>query len=93
MSSDSLRQLHELMSRAKAGVLPVQTFCETFERIYNFELDRKSVPVAELKRLSALFEIVVLFSPYTEERKTIPNYVGESEIQKALEEWSTAEKS
>jgi hypothetical protein len=88
MSNNSLEQLRQLIKRAKLGALPIKDFCEQFERIYNLELDKNTVPAVELKLLSALFDKVVWFSPHADERKKIPNYLGEAEIKKALDELS-----
>jgi hypothetical protein len=84
MSSQSLEQLHELIDRAMSGELPIKDFCAKFERVYNLELDKKSVPAQELPELEAIFNKVVWFSPFPEERAQIPNYLGESEIMAAL---------
>lgn len=83
-SSNSVDQLRELIVQAKDGTLPIPTFCESFERIYNLELDKKSLPAKEGEQLSKLFDLVVFFSPYPEELARIPNYRSEAQIRDAL---------
>jgi hypothetical protein len=82
-----LQKLYELIKLAKSDEITIKDFCEQFERIYNLELDRKIVPKNELGKLAALFDKVVWYSPYEDERKVIPNYLGEEEIRQAIKEF------
>lgn len=88
MTNDSLQQLRQLVKLAKAGSMPIKDFCEAFERIYNLELDKSSVSPTELKLLLGILDKVVWFSPYPDERKQIPNYLGEDDIRRLLDEVS-----
>lgn len=83
-SPEKLQQLHGLIAGAVSRELPLNEFCEKFEKIYNLELDKGTVSPPELARLEALFNKVVWFSPFPEERKEIPNYLGEDDIRQAL---------
>jgi hypothetical protein len=62
------------------GKMAVGTFCGNFEPVYNLELDKTALSSIEAKAFSDLFEIVVWYSPFKEEREKIKNYVGEEEV-------------
>lgn len=57
-----------------------------FETIFNFELDRASVSEQEFKVFQSLFNKVVWYSPFSDERAAIPNYIGEAEMDTAVAE-------
>lgn len=79
-----LQRLHELIESTKSGATAIGEFCKAFERIYNLELVKSSVPKDELRALGALFDKVVWYSPFPQERARIPQYLGEAEIRQAL---------
>jgi hypothetical protein len=81
---EKLNELYTLIRLAKADKLPIDRFCNEFERIYNLELDKKAVSKMDLAPLEVLFNKVIWYSPYSEERLQIPNYLGETEIRDAL---------
>ncbi len=83
-TNDAYGELYRLIELADSGKLPIKHFCESFERIYNFELDKNILSIEETGALSELFDAAVWFSPYPEERKKIPNYLGEKEILDAI---------
>jgi hypothetical protein len=84
MAADALHKLRDLITAAKSGAISLEEFCSRYETVFNLELDKSSLPDSELRPLAALFEKVVWFSPYPDERKRIPRYLGESEIAAAL---------
>jgi hypothetical protein len=62
------------------GKMEVQTFCDSFEHVYNMELDKAELNTTEAKAFSSLFNKVVWFSPFEDERKKIKNYIGGNEV-------------
>jgi len=62
------------------GKMGAQTFCDSFEHVYNMELDKADLSPVEAKAFSGLFDKIVWYSPFEEERKTIKNYIGENEV-------------
>jgi len=77
--------LYALLRGVKGGDVSVFAFCENFERLYNFELDRKSLSEKEKGAFADLFNKVVWFSPYPEEREAVPHYLSEAEILHSIE--------
>lgn len=73
-------ELHTLLQEVLSGNLDVGDFCEAFERVYNLETDKATLTERERVAFKVLFERIVWYSPIAEERRTIPNYVGESEV-------------
>jgi len=65
--------------------MDAETFCIQFEQTYNMELDKKTLSPSEAQALGELFEQVIWYSPYAEERAKVPNYRGEAEIREAAE--------
>jgi hypothetical protein len=60
------------------------TFCKEFERAYNFEVDKITLSDPERKAFAALFERVVWYSPYPDERKIVPKYQSGAQIREAV---------
>lgn len=83
--TDERKQLFDLIVQLRIGKLSVSEFCSNFETIYNLKLDKRSLVPAELEAFRELFEKVVWYSPHSDERKTIPNYLGEEDVRKASE--------
>lgn len=64
-------------------------FCEAFEHGYNFEVDKTDLNRIEADAFAELFDEVVFYSPFPDERATIPNYRSELEIKQAAERAAT----
>jgi len=82
--STARQRLHGLLSSVRSGQLSIEAFCSQFEATYNFELDKEELTPAEAVAFSKLFEQVVWYSPFPEERAKIPNYKSEGEILTAV---------
>jgi hypothetical protein len=78
-------RLQELLEHLRRRTIDVEMFCTEFERIYNLELDKDTLTPSEAKVFSALFEHVIWYSPFEEERKQVPNYASEEDIKAAAE--------
>ncbi len=78
------KRLSDLVRRLGEKKLSVHSFCSQFEHIYNLELDKDELSEAETKAFASLFDKVVWYSPYEDERREIPNYLGDEEILKAV---------
>lgn len=79
-----------LAERLLAGEIEVAKFCEEYETAFNFEVDKKRI--ADLDKFSQLFDVVVWYSPFPEERKLIPHYVDEEAVLRATQEMMRAVK-
>ena len=72
-----LRNLIELVLAKKMSICD---FCDEFEHLYNFELEKKELTENERSTLEELFNKVVYYSPFAEDRQKIENYLGDEEI-------------
>ena len=78
------RQLLRLLAAFNAGTIEPVPFCAQFEHLYNMELDKRSLSSVEAAALGPLFEEVIWYSPFPEERAKIPNYRNEADIARAV---------
>ena len=80
MKSNAAKRLKQIIELVLAGKMDIGDFCEEFERIYNFELEKANLSEKEQQVFETLFNRVVYYSPFAGEREKIPNYLGEDEI-------------
>lgn len=85
MSSVDARTLCTLIRDFLDGHLEVTSFCDQFEKMYNLDLDKGVLSPVEAEAFRVLFDKIVWYSPYPEERAQIPNYVDEGEIRRAAD--------
>jgi hypothetical protein len=90
METKPRSKVYQLLTDLMRGRLSVLDFCDQFEVVYNLEVDRENLSVAERVALDELFKKVVWFSPFPEERAKIPNYLGEEQIMAAVEKAAVA---
>jgi hypothetical protein len=79
-------RLYWLIDEYKNGHLDTQGFCTEFERTYNLEVKKEQLLEGERYAFGRLFDKVVYYSPFSEERSRVPNYLGDDEIRAAVEE-------
>lgn len=72
--------LQALIEQLLRGDDDVATFCAEFEQAYNLGLDHSSLSESEAREFGALFDVVVWYSPFPEERAEIPNYKSEEDV-------------
>ena len=80
------RRLRDLLTSVRTGQMSVEAFCSQFETTYNLELDKSELTEAEATAFSNVFEQVIWYSPFAEERARIPNYKSEREILAAVQD-------
>ncbi len=85
MSESQRLRLRQLVAQFLGGTMDVRSFTSQFEHTYNIELDKRTLTPAEAAAFGALFEEVIWYSPFPEDRIRIPNYRGDGEIRKAAE--------
>jgi hypothetical protein len=83
MGSEQVTKLRTLLRRYISGELDTSQFCDAFERAYNFEVAKADLNRIEGEAFAELFDKVVFYSPYPDERARIPNYRSEREIMEA----------
>jgi hypothetical protein len=84
MDAGARGRLLGLIEMALADAISVQDFCDRFETIYNLELDKSDLRPDEAPVLKAVFDKIVWYSPFPEERAKIPHYIGEEDVKKAV---------
>jgi hypothetical protein len=75
--------LRRLLDDFLSGKLQVETFCRDVRDAYNDAIDKGALERSEQPIFQTLFDEVVWFSPFPEERKEIPNYKSEEQIKAA----------
>jgi len=85
MSSAPVATLHALLGSYLSGGIDTAQFCDAFERSYNFEVDKTDFNRIEAEAFAELFDEVVFYSPFPDERAMILNYRSEVEIKQAAE--------
>ncbi len=76
--------LRRLILAYEGGTLSPTDFCDQFETAYNLETDRASLTQTEADAFRQLFEVVIWFSPFADEREAVSNYIGPEEIARAV---------
>jgi hypothetical protein len=70
--------------------LPVGEFCAVLEQLFNFELDDTDLSAHEDTVLGQLFDEVVLYSPFPDDRARYPGYRSEEDVLAAVDRALTA---
>jgi hypothetical protein len=81
---DARGRLRKLVELLLGESISVKHFCDAFETIYNLELDRSTLTPTEALAFAEIFDRVVWYSPFPEERATIPSYLGEDQIKQTV---------
>lgn len=63
-----------LLELALAGSIDPGVFSSDFEELFNFRLDRTLFSTDELAALNRLFDVVVWYSPFADERRQYPHH-------------------
>ena len=85
MSEAPKLRLHRLLHQFRARALGTQDFCTQFEHTYNLELDKSTLSSNEAAAFGPLFEEVIWFSPFPEDRAEYPGYRSEADITRAAD--------
>lgn len=83
---DTREKLVNLMRQVRRKELRIDEFCREYESTWNFELQPGEAGDREAELLKAVFDVVVLFSPYEEERERYPGYKSEAAVLGAVDQ-------
>lgn len=75
--------LRKLLADFLNGKLKVETFCRDVRNAYNDAIDEEALTPSEERVFRGLFDEVVWYSPFPDERREIPNYKSEEQIRAA----------
>ena len=75
--------LRDLLEAFLNGGLTANEFSRRFETAYNLDTDREALTTAEQTSFERLFDAVVWYSPFPDERAVIPHYKSEAQIEQA----------
>jgi hypothetical protein len=90
---ETVRVIKRLIESVLVKKMAVSAFCEEFERIYNFELEKEKLSKKEKIVLGKLFDKVVYYSSFPEELEKIPHYVSDQEIIESVKvAWSALQQ-
>lgn len=84
MSEDVSSKLISLLHRAINREISVVDFCDLFGVAFNIDNDKINLSDFELMVFSDLFNEIVWYSPYQDERMSIKNYIDEAAVLKAI---------
>jgi hypothetical protein len=73
--------LRKLLADYLEGKIDTPLFCSNFEQAFNFDVDRNALTPVESTVFARLFEEVVYFSPFPEERAEVLSYRSEEQIK------------
>ena len=69
-----------LIEAVEQGSMTVGNFSSSVEREWNFGEERATLPEPHKAAIQHLFDVVVYYSPYPDERARIPNYRDEQDV-------------
>ncbi|MFG6428301.1 hypothetical protein ACG00Y_00160 [Roseateles sp. LYH14W] len=72
------------MDRLDGNAISVGEFCSAYEHMWNFQVDKESLPKVSLTLLETLFDEVVWFCPLPRALWEYPKYRDEGEIRLAV---------
>jgi len=75
--------LHKLLADYLGSRIDTSLFCDNFETAFNFDVNRDELTPKEEAVFGRLFDQVVYYSPFAEERAKVPNYKSEEQILQA----------
>lgn len=81
-----ITRLRGLISSYLSDSINAEAFCGAFEQLYNMEIDKSELSSLEDTVFRALFDKIVWYSPFPDERKQIPNYIGDEEVRRAVQD-------
>jgi hypothetical protein len=71
--------LRKLLDDFLSGRLTPETFCRDVEVAYNDAIDEAALTADEQPIFKKLFDVVVWFSPFPEERAELPHHLKDEE--------------
>jgi hypothetical protein len=75
--------LHKLLADYLEGEIDTPLFCSNFEQAFNFDVHRSALSPGESAIFERLFDEVVYFSSFAEERAEVSNYRSEEQIKQS----------
>jgi len=76
--------IFRLLSLRIGDEISHEEFRSRLEQLFNLELGKDEVSPVEYEALAELFDRVIWYSPFPEERQSVPNYIGEGEVDAAV---------
>jgi hypothetical protein len=86
---DARERLLALIAGYLGGTIEVEAFCVAFDQLYNLHLDHATLRAEEDEAFGRIFERVVWYSPFPDERAQIPGYLGPEDIRATVQKESS----
>jgi len=74
-----------LIEAVQTGLITVGEFSSSIEREWNFGNERATLSEAQKAAIQQMFDVVVYYSPYPNERARIPIYRDEKDVLHAAQ--------
>ncbi|HKP75839.1 MAG TPA: hypothetical protein VJT67_09880 [Longimicrobiaceae bacterium] len=84
MSASTARDKLVALLEEYANGRDTQEFCSAYEHAFNFEIDQGALPDSELRIFQTVFDEVVLYSPFEDDRAKYPGYRDEQAIRNVV---------
>lgn len=84
--SSAEQQLVELMQALMGRRIDVAAFAAQFETVLNFQADKSLLHAEDHAALSRVFEVVVWFSPFPDDRARIASYRSPDDVYRAVQQ-------
>jgi hypothetical protein len=81
---DARVALLEIIDAFCADRLSVQDFCERYETTFNLEINKEELDPHARIAFQELFDVVIWYSPYPQDRREYHGYEDEQAVKKAV---------
>ncbi|MFK4057617.1 hypothetical protein [Brevundimonas sp. NPDC046655] len=75
-----------LIEAVQQGSMTVGDFSSSVEYEWNFGDERATLSEAQKAAIQQMFDVVVYYSPYPDERARVPNYRDEQDVLQAAQD-------
>jgi CRISPR/Cas system CSM-associated protein Csm2 small subunit len=84
MSTSTARDKLVALLKEYANGRDTQEFCSAYEHTFNFEIDQGELTDNEFRIFQTVFDEVVLYSPFEDDRARYPGYRDEHAIRNVV---------
>ncbi len=86
MARGAVERLYALLDDLVTGRTTVDRFCSAYETTYNWDVEEVDLTRAEAESFGRLFDAVVLYSPFQDDRRSYSGYRSDHDILVAAKE-------
>lgn len=86
MAGRGVDVLYTLIRGVTERRIPVDRFCSLYEATYNWDVEEVEMTGLEAEAFARLFDAVVLYSPFPDDRRDYAGYQSEDDIFAAAQD-------